>query len=50
MYPAIVARGRQLLDEHERAMEAFREEHGISDEHVKMDADELARLRTLGYL
>jgi arylsulfatase A-like enzyme len=49
-HPDIVTRARALLDEHERAMEAYRREHGIFDEHVKLDPDELARLRTLGYL
>jgi arylsulfatase A-like enzyme len=49
-YPAIVARGRALLDEHERAMEAYRQDHGISNPTVRMDEEELQRLRTLGYL
>ncbi|HET6350435.1 MAG TPA: sulfatase [Candidatus Krumholzibacteria bacterium] len=49
-YPDIVARGQAYLDEHERAMEAYREERGISNPTVRMDEEELQRLRTLGYL
>lgn len=49
-HPDVVARGRQLLDEHERAMEAFRADHGISNDRLEMDQDELERLRSLGYL
>jgi arylsulfatase A-like enzyme len=48
--PAVTARGRALLDEHTRAMEAFREEHGIVNPIIQLDAEEVERLRTLGYL
>jgi arylsulfatase A-like enzyme len=48
--PQVAARARALLDEHERAMEVFRQDAGISNPSVKMDKEELARLRTLGYL
>jgi hypothetical protein len=31
-------------------MEAYRQDHGISNPTVRMDEEELQRLRTLGYL
>jgi hypothetical protein len=31
-------------------MEAFREEHGIVNPIIQLDAEEVERLRTLGYL
>jgi len=48
--PDVTARARALLDEHTRAMEAFREEHGIVNPTIELDAEEIERLRTLGYL
>jgi arylsulfatase A-like enzyme len=48
--PDVTARARALLDDHARAMEAFRREHGIVNPTIKLDAEEMERLRTLGYL
>jgi arylsulfatase A-like enzyme len=49
-YPDMIKRGRALIDEHARATEAFRATHRISNPNIKLDADEVERLRALGYL
>lgn len=48
--PDVVRRGRQLIDEHARSTEAFRAARGISNPEIKLDAEEIERLRSLGYL
>ena len=49
-FPEVAARGRALVDEDARASRVFRELRGIENPVIKLDADEIARLRALGYL
>lgn len=49
-FPDVAARGRYLIDEHARTTESFRVLHGISNPEIELDADEIERLRSLGYL
>ncbi|HEU4364007.1 MAG TPA: sulfatase [Candidatus Krumholzibacteria bacterium] len=49
-FPDVAARGRYLIDEHARATESFRMLHDISNPQIELDADEIERLRSLGYL
>ena len=49
-FPEVAARGRSLVDEDARASRVFRELRGIENPVIKLDADEIARLRALGYL
>ncbi|HEX5132160.1 MAG TPA: sulfatase [Candidatus Krumholzibacteria bacterium] len=48
--PDIVKHARALLDEHARSTEAFRAARGISNREIKLDPEEIERLRALGYL
>lgn len=49
-HPDVVQRMKKLLDEHARSAEVFRSSRGISNPEIELDAEEIERLRTLGYL
>jgi arylsulfatase A-like enzyme len=49
-HPDLVARGRRLIDDYLHETEAFRARRGISNPSIKLDAEEIERLRALGYL
>jgi arylsulfatase A-like enzyme len=48
--PGMMARERKRLDDYGRAVEVFRLQRGIQNPSLELDAEEMARLRALGYL